>query len=85
MGNDYMRYPTTVKMLAGEIKAVCDDYKKRKINNDDITEVVSWYAKMHSDKLFCNGKINPTVSKIIGQKRVQLLNVLLSEENGGIQ
>ena len=36
MGNDYMQYPSTVKGLAEEIKAVCNDYTAKKINNDRI-------------------------------------------------
>ena len=78
-----MQYPATVKALAEEIKIVCDDYNMRKINNDRINEIISWYANTQADKLFCNQQINPTISKIIGKKRVRLLNVLLNERNGG--
>lgn len=84
MGNNYMHYPTTVKMLAGEIKTICDDYNKRKIDNTEIEEIILWYAETQANKLFCEGKINPTISKIIGQKRINLLNVLLAKENGGV-
>ena len=85
MGNNYMHYPTTVKMLAGEIKTICDDYNKRKIDNAEIEEIILWYAETQSNKFFCDGEINPTISKIIGQKRIHLLNVLLAKENGGVQ
>lgn len=85
MSNNYMHYPTTVKILAGEIKTICDDYNKRKIDNAEIKETILWYAQTQSDKFFCDGEINPTISKIIGQKRVRLINVLLAKENGGVQ
>lgn len=85
MGNDYMHYPTTVKVLAGEIKNICDDYNKRKIDNIELDEIILWYADTQSNKLFCNGEINPTITKIIGQKRLHLLKTLLSKENRGVQ
>lgn len=81
MGNEYIQYPTSVKSLAGEIKAVCDDYNQRKINNDRIKEIILWYANTQSDMLFDNEKLNPTVSKIIGKKRVRLISDLLKTEN----
>lgn len=84
MGNEYIQYPTSVKSLAGEIKAVCDDYDKRKINNDRIKEIILWYANTQSDKLFDNEKFNPTVSKIIGKKRVRLISDLLKTENARV-
>lgn len=84
MGNNYMHYPRTVKMLAGEIKTICDDYSEKKIDNIELEEIIWWYAETQPDKLFCDGEINPTISKIIGQKRIHLLKVLFNKENGGV-
>ena len=85
MGNEYMLYPSTVKALAEEIKKACNDYNSRKINNDKIKEIIQWYANNQADKLFAAEEINPTISKIIGKKRVNLINALLEapNENGG--
>ena len=44
MGNDFMQYPTTVKMLADEIKRACTAYTSRQIDNDRIREIIFWYA-----------------------------------------
>ncbi len=77
MGNQYMQYPTTVKALAYEIKKACNDYTARKINNDQIREIIFWYATKVPDKLFSAEKLNPTVIAIIGKKRERLVNDLL--------
>lgn len=82
MGNEYMQYPGTVKALAAEIRGVCDDYYAKKINNDKVKEVILWYAANQTEKLFVGETINPTIAKILGKRRVQLVNVLLAE-NGG--
>ena len=84
MSNDYMHYPTTVKMLAGEIKTICDDYEKRKIDNIELEKMILWYAEKQADKFYSDEEINPTISKIIGQKRINLIKVLLAKENGGV-
>lgn len=77
LGNDYMQYPNTVKGLAREIISLFDDYNAKKINNDCIHEVIGWYACSQSDKLFVGDQLNPTIVKIIGKRRVRLLNDLL--------
>lgn len=77
MGNDYMQYPNTVKGLAEELKAACDDYFAKKINNDRIQEIIAWYASSQADKLFVGDQLNSTITKIIGKRRVRLLNDLL--------
>lgn len=81
MGNDYMQYPNTVKGLAEEIKSACNDYFAKRINNDRIREIIGWYASSQPDKLFDGDLLNPTVSKIIGKRRVRLVNDLL--QRGG--
>lgn len=77
MGNQYLQYPTTVKALAGEIKTACNDYTARRISNDQIKEIILWYAAKMPQLLFAAEKINPTVTAIIGKKRVRLVNDLL--------
>ena len=77
MGNNYMQYPTTVKALAAEIKTACNDYNNRQITNEQIREVILWYATKQPNLLFSGDKLNPTVEYIIGKKRVRLVNELL--------
>ena len=85
MENNYILYPSTIKALAEEIKRACNDYNARRINNDEIKEVINWYAENQADKLFAAEEINPTISKIIGKKRVNLINILLEspQKHGG--
>lgn len=77
MGNDYLQYPATIKALAAEIKKACNDYYARRITNDRIKEIIMWYATYAPDKLFAAEQLNPTVSTIIGKKRVRLVLDLL--------
>ena len=77
MGNEFMQYPTTVKMLADEIKKGCDSYIPREIDNKRLREVIFWYASTAPDKLFFGPEFNPTIAKIIGKKRLRLVNDVL--------
>lgn len=77
MNDDYMAYPLTVKALAGEIIKACNDYMARHIDNNRLREIIFWYAIKQPDKLFAAENLNPTVSKIIGKRRVKLINNLL--------
>lgn len=73
----YMQYPTTVKELANELVQACNDYKARKIDNKTIKEVVWHYASKYPEKLFYGADLNPTIKKIIGSKRIEIVNTLL--------
>ena len=77
MNNNYMAYPFTVKALADEIKKACNDYKARRIDNDQLKEIIFWYATEVPDLLFDADKLNITVRKIIGQRREALIYSLL--------
>ena len=77
MGNEYQQYPSSVKDLAKEIKRACDDYNARRITNDQIREIIFWYATHQADRLFAAENLNPTVRLIIGKRREKLVNDLL--------
>lgn len=77
MNDKYMAYPLTVKDLANEIIKACNDYKARRIDNEQIKEIMLWYANTVPEKLFNGAEYNPTVTKIIGSRRIELLNTLL--------
>lgn len=74
---EFLLYPTTVKMLASEIIAVCDAYTSRKISNSQLRETIYHYASNCPEKLFDADSLNPTVLNRIGKKRAALVNKLL--------
>jgi len=77
MDDKYLAYPTSVKELAYEIKKACNDYKTRRIGNAQLQEIILWYAQNCPDKLFNGDNYNPTLTTIIGKKRIAILNALL--------
>lgn len=72
-----MQYPTTVKEVATEIIIACNDYKARNIGNDELREAILYYASKYPEKLFNGKELNPTVTKMVGKQRVELINKLL--------
>ena len=81
MNNKYILYPSTVKDLAAEIKTICDDYFARRLSNDEIQNLIIGYAETEADKLFERDSINPTISKIIGKKRLDIVLKILSNHH----
>lgn len=77
MDFQYMQYPTKVKEVANEIIRACNDYKARKIGNIQLKEVVMYYAMNYPEKLFNAEDLNPTIKKMIGQQRIDIVNKLL--------
>ena len=73
-----LRNPTTVKMLANEIKIACDAYISKKISEKDIRELIYHYSTYHGNKLFdYYGNFKPTIRDRLGAKRCDLLYHLL--------
>ena len=64
-------------MLANELKRVIDDYTARKIGNDDFRDIVFWFASNHPEKIFRREGYNPTLTILLGQRRLDLLKLLL--------
>lgn len=77
MSENYVQYPTTVKELAAELKKILNDYRARKIGNEEVKAAVLWYAESCPEKLFDADKLNPTISRLIGIKRLAVVNTLL--------
>ncbi len=75
--HQFIRNPGTVKELAKEINKLCDSYWSRNITEQTLKEYILYYASKHGDKLFQGPVINPTIRKIIGKKRLTLLNIML--------
>lgn len=74
---DIFKNPTTVKLLASQIKQACDDYIAMKITEKHLRELLFHYASHHGNKLFSIRDINPTVVNRIGKKRLELVNIML--------
>ena len=74
---EFLLYPTTVKMLAAEIIAVCDAYISRKINADELKRYIIHYASNYPKMLFYAQELNPTILNRIGKKREVLVNKML--------
>lgn len=79
-GYRVLRNPLTVKQMAGQIKEACDLYAELKLSERHLKELMCHYAGVHGRKIFGkNGALNPTVEKIIGKKRKELVEIMLSD------
>ena len=75
-----IRNPLTVKQMAKQVKIACDLYVSLKLSERHFKELVWHYAGVHGNKLFGrNGFLNPTLEKIIGKKRKELVEIMLSD------
>jgi uncharacterized protein (TIGR04540 family) len=71
---EIIKNPRTVKLLAEEIKIVADNYWSRNLEEKKAREMLIYWAQHEGNKLFQGNVINPTVTKIIGSKRCNLVN-----------
>lgn len=79
-GFPILRNPLTVKQMAFQIKEACDLYVELKLGEKHLKELICHYAGTHGRKLFGkNGSLNPTLEKIIGKKRKELVEIMLSD------
>lgn len=77
MEYEFLKYPKSIRALAKEINRVTNDYDARKIGNDELKEIMLWYATKCPDKLFKGLAYNPTLKQIIGKRRIALLDIIL--------
>ena len=84
MEYDYLKYPRSVVALAGEINRVVNDYDARKINNDQMSEIILWYANNLPGKLFKGQDYLNTIKKYCGARRVELMNTVLREHQAAL-
>ena len=77
---EYLKYPRSVVILAEEIKRVVNDYDARRIGNEELSEILLWYAHKSADKLFRGNDYPYTIKKILGARRVKLLDTILEEQ-----
>ena len=75
---EFLKNPTTVKMLAAQIIKACDNYIALKIPEKQLKDLITYYAAQHGKKLFSHASLNPTIKNRIGKKRTELVNIMLS-------
>ena len=74
---EFLKHPTSILAMSEEIIRATNDYKARKLGNDELQEIVLWYATKHGDKVFSENDYNPTMKKIIGKRRIRMLDTML--------
>jgi len=75
---DYIKYPTTIKILIQELKQICDDYIARNITEDTLRYYIQNWATCEGHLLFEGAnEFNPTVKQRIGSKRLKLVERML--------
>jgi hypothetical protein len=75
---EFLKNPTTVKLLAAQIIKACDNYIALKIPEKQLKDLITYYASQHGKKLFSHAGLNPTIENRIGKKRTELVNIMLS-------
>ncbi len=75
---NFLKNPTTVKLLANQIILACDGYIALEITEKQFRELIMHYGSQHGKKLFSKEGLNPTVAIRIGKKRAELVNIMLS-------
>lgn len=74
---DVIRHPKTVKELAAEIMKVIDAYWGREIKESELRDIIIYWATHENNKLFAGNELNSTITKIIGKRRIELVNKML--------
>lgn len=74
---EFLRNPTTIKMLASQLLHASDEYISRKLSEKQFKELIFHFASNHGNKLFSLKGINPTITNRIGKKRLELVNIML--------
>ncbi|MBP2655108.1 MAG: hypothetical protein H6Q73_2677 [Firmicutes bacterium] len=83
MGDKYQLYPSTVKLLAVELKTAIDDYNARLIDANELRSLVSHYADNCGNKMFLGpGEFNPTVTQRLGARRLQTVLAMMVGRQG---
>lgn len=76
--HNYIAYPETIVKLSKELRKVVDDYISRKITNEELKKIVTFYADTSPEKLFNGMDYNITIKRKIGVKRLRIIEGLLN-------
>ena len=75
---NYIKHPTTIKILIQELKQICDDYLARKITEDELRYFIQCWANNGGKMLFDGqNQFNPTITQRVGAKRLHLVKKML--------
>lgn len=75
-----LQNPITIKQMAEQVKIACDHYNSLNLEEKDFEALLQHYARNHGNRFFGkNGSLNPTLEKIIGKKRKELVNIMLKD------
>jgi uncharacterized protein (TIGR04540 family) len=72
--SEIIRNPRSIKALADELIEVCDGYWSRELTEERAKEFIIYWSKYEAKKLFKGKELNSTITKIIGKRRVELIN-----------
>ena len=65
--------------MSEEIKLVMNAYRERKLTDNELQQIICFWAEHEPDKLFDGPHdFNGTVTQRIGKKRLQLLKKILN-------
>lgn len=70
---EILKNPRTIKDMATQIKFLCDGYWSRSISEKEAKEMVFYWGNHEGRKLFKGKDLNPTIKKIIGKRRIELV------------
>jgi uncharacterized protein (TIGR04540 family) len=77
MNENYVAYPLSVVAFANELKRAVDDYNSRTITSMELRELVMWWAQTSPEKLFNGDSYNLTVKKLVGVRRLSVVDKML--------
>ena len=77
MDYEYQQFPATLKEMARELNRIVDDYRARRLGNDDFIEIIRYYADAYPERLFDGPEYNITMQRIVGQRRLAIIDKVM--------
>lgn len=85
MNDRLMKHPKNIKGMAYELRKAIDMYWGREISETELKEILFFWAAHEGRKLFKADRLNPTVAFLIGRRREELFNKLMSDFKYGFE
>jgi uncharacterized protein (TIGR04540 family) len=76
---NYVAYPEGIVEFAENLKMVVDDYRSRKLTNQEFTKIITYYANANPEKLYNMQDYNITVKRKLGKTRMEIISKLLRD------
>ena len=77
MADKYVMYPISVVELSNELKRAVSDYTARYISTSELEEILLFWAHNSPDKLFDGNDYKLTVKKVVGKRRMSIVDKML--------